>query len=194
MRILALDQATRKSGWAFGVDEHIEQYGVIKSTPAELSAVVGPTTPERWMRHQIRALIVQYAPQIVAFEAVHLGENVRTLITLAEFRGMCIALAEDMGREVMTVTSAEVNHYLHLPVRTKRAQKKARSQFVSTADVFGSVQASDGGSLLLQEDISDSICILRIAETKVRMRALASASRPADALSAAQRGNLPVAR
>lgn len=174
--ILAFDQATQKTGWAIIRDGEITDYGLIKKPARE---------PQRWMRHQMRQVLRDHdGVEAVAFEAVQLTSqkgtgralNAKTALLLAEFRGACVGMIEDMGLPVITITSNEMSRELHLGIGAGRASKKYRAQFFATAEVHGTVQASDGARQLLQEDIADAIILARIAYSKVVVMGYESAS------------------
>lgn len=167
MRVLSLDQATKATGWALGVDRAIERYGLLKRTKAAQTVADMALPPDVWMRYQIVSLVREHRPDVVAFEGVHLGDNPETLIALSMFLGGCVANLHDMGVRVMIIPSYELNHYLHLRIGTGRDAKKSRSQFVATADVFGTVMASDAHQALLDDNIADAVNLLRIAEGKL---------------------------
>lgn len=188
MRILAFDQATVKTGYAFSVDGQIQAYDTLKRPHARQLAVADMVlSSDQWMRRAMRAIIERYQPQYVALECVHLGENVSTLIKLAEFRGKCIAMIEQLGNmRLIDVSSIEVNEYLRLGVGAARAVKKQRAQFFATADVFGQVHAGGEGPLL-PEDTADAVIILRIAETKARIGQLTVDYEAAGNVSGARR-------
>lgn len=167
-RVLAFDQAVHISGWALGVDQTIERYGLLKRTAKTTLSPADRALPsEVWMRYQIVQLVREHRPDVVAFEGVHLGENVETLIALSMFLGGCVANIHDLGVRFMILPSYELNSYLHLRIGTGREVKKSRSQFIATADVFGTVVASDGHQALLDDNISDAVNLLRIAEGKL---------------------------
>lgn len=170
MRILSLDQATKITGWALGVDDAVARYGVLKRTAKNVASVhEAALPPDVWMRYQIVALVRETHPDVVTFEGVHLGENVDTLIALAAFRGACMANIYDLGIRTLTINSYELTEYLHLRVGVSREQKKARSQFIATADVFGTVVASDSNQALLDDNVADAINLLRIAQARVKV-------------------------
>lgn len=171
MKILALDQGTHLTGYAIGVDGAITTVDVLRVPPKKGEPA---DKRQRAMKEKIRQLLFEEQPDHLAVEGVHLGENPATLIMLAEFRGRVIGMAEDLGYFVIDVPSHEVMSYLHLPVGTGRAMKKARAQFVATADVKGQVFATDGGNPLLSEDMADAVILLRCAETTIRLRQIAA--------------------
>lgn len=188
MKILSFDQAVRTTGWALGIDDAIARYGVLKRTAKSvLSASERLLPPEVWMRYEIIKLVRSCAPDVVTFEGVHLGENVDTLIALASFRGACMANVYDLGLKTLSISSYELTEYLHLRVGATRDTKKARSQFIATADVFGSVIASDANQALLDDNISDAVNMLRIAQARIKVGQWEAAAENAPALSNARK-------
>ena len=86
MRLLALDQASRVSGWAFFEDEKLIDYGKIELKEDE----VGPRLVT--LKKEIANLIDKYKVDIVAFEDIQMqssiGSNVVTFKVLAEVYGV----------------------------------------------------------------------------------------------------------
>ncbi len=179
VKIIAFDQATIRSGYAVGLDGVVSpgKYGVLVAHPKKDRT---QAERRRIMKELIREMVHRERPSAVAFEGVFLGQNVSTLIDLAEFRGQCIGAIEDMGIPVIDVSSPEVLEYLHLKVGTPRKHKKERAQFVATADVLGRVYASDNKNPLISEDAADAVILLRIAEAKYRLEHLTAMAATAE--------------
>lgn len=166
MKILALDQATHITGWAFSIDGKLILHGRLKAPSKKYS--------EDWMVDQIVTLMQDRKPDHLALEGVQLQDNPKTLITLAEFRGRIKERARLLHIAVLTVSAPDLNKYLHLNMATARTDRKLRSRWVATADAMGQVYAGDGGNELLPEDTADAINILRIAEGALRWENLPS--------------------
>lgn len=121
------------------------------------------------MAGEIVKLIEQVRPDVVVLEGVHLGRNVQTLITLAEFRGRLLQLCDMRSTSVITVTSPQLMAYLGLKPGTSRERKKERSQFTATALIHGQVYATDGDNPLIDHNAADAVCLLMVAEAKLNL-------------------------
>jgi Holliday junction resolvasome RuvABC endonuclease subunit len=177
MRLLAFDQATHLTGWAM-LDDSLPEgnqitWGVLRCQPTKGEDI---HKRGRRMKRLIKDHLLTSNPDYVSFEGVFLGENPQTVIDLATFRGKCIGMAEDQGFPVILVEIHETMTHLHLKPGVSRKNKKARAQFVATADLFGTVYASDGKKPLLSEDEADAVVLLRITEGKVRLTRLVEAA------------------
>lgn len=171
-RILALDQAPDVTGWALRADTVTGyDWGVIK---APALSKRGGLTEAHWMKYRITELIEAWKPGWLAIEGVYIGKNPETGIALAEFRGRILSYCEDHSLPCLTVSIPETMDYLHLHPGTPRKLKKSRAQFFATALVQGQVYATHGGNTLIEVDAADAICILEIAEAKLRAMAWAA--------------------
>lgn len=173
--VLSLDQAPEVTGWAFKLPDDTIAYDTI-TAPSPKKCQKQGTTQSLWMAQEIIKLIEQVRPQAVALEGLFLGKNPRTLMGLAEFRGMLMWICHQRSTPVITVTSPDVMRYLGLSIGTLRERKKQRSQFMATVLVFGQVYASDGANQLIQVDSSDAIVILMIAEARWRLERMVAES------------------
>lgn len=174
-RLLALDQSTRLTGWAFQEDDGPIEYGAIK-TPSRIASGKGDMTAADFQLDEIYSLATKHSPDYVAIEEVHLGPNPRVLITLAEFRGRLIERIIDRTNcgPVIPVSSNDMKSYMHFGFKVGRELKKDRARFTATAIIKGETLAMSEPENWIGEDESDAICILMIAWSKVRIAELSS--------------------
>jgi crossover junction endodeoxyribonuclease RuvC len=106
--------------YVLGIDPGLSRcgYGVVAQEPAGLRAIAvgvlrtdpGHATPERLAELQtdIRALLVEHAPQVVAVERVLFQVNVRSAISVAQAAGIAMAEAAAAGCEVIEYSPNQV--------------------------------------------------------------------------------------
>ena len=145
MRLLALDQASRTSGYAVFIDEKLEDYGTF--------TVSDDSIGERLfkIREKVAQLIADYGIDYVAFEDIQLqnnSNNVQTFKILAEVFGIVYELATELGIPNEAVFSNSWKSTCGIKGRTRPDQKKNAQAFVTST--YG-VKAS--------QDASDAICI-----------------------------------
>lgn len=174
-RLLALDQSTRLTGWAFQQDDGPITYGTIK-TPSRIASGKGDMTAADYQLDEIYSLATKHGPDYVAIEEVHLGPNPRVLITLAEFRGRLIETLDYRANngKIISVSSNDMKSYVHFGFKANRQMKKDRSRFTATAIIKGETLAIAEPENWIDEDASDAICILMIAWSKIRIAELSS--------------------
>lgn len=170
--VLGLDQAPNLTGWA---TQDIEgyHYGVIHA-PAEKKLPAAWTSQSFWMASQIARLIENICPDYVALEGLFLGKNPGVLMTLAEFRGMLLWVCLERKIEVVSVSAPELTKHLGLHVGVTRKQRKARSQFMATAMVFGNAHALQEN--LIGEDESDALNIWQVAQARLNLERMVAES------------------
>lgn len=147
MRILALDQASRVSGFAIFEDGKLINYGVFKTTEDEM--------PKRLLtiRNKIYKLIIDNNIDKVYFEDIQLQKtvlnNVSTFKALSEVIGVISESCEEWGIPAESVHATTWKASIGIPTREKRPiQKKLAKEYALKA--YG-VKAS--------EDASDAIGI-----------------------------------
>jgi len=107
MRVLGLDPGSVHTGW-----------GVIDFAGAALSArgwgrispPAGAPLGERLgvLAAELRRLLAEHRPELVALERVFFGKNARSLIVLAEARGVLLAAIAECGTPLAEVAPAMV--------------------------------------------------------------------------------------
>ena len=113
MFVLGIDPGLSRCG--YGVVEQIPgsgsqrtrneavALGVIRTDPAEPHAVRLAT-----QMRELRALIEEFGPSVVAVERVFFQVNVRTAIGVAQVAGLTMAIASAAGAEVVEYTPTQI--------------------------------------------------------------------------------------
>lgn len=147
MRILALDQSSRVSGWAFFNDDELIEYGKI-----DLSNE--PQVGERLhkLRCLIRDMIQELKIEKVILEDIYLDNqkvnNVYTFKTLAEVFGVLFELCIDLDIPVEAVLAKTWKTTLNIQGKTRNEQKKSAQDWVQKKY-----------NIKLSQDEADAICI-----------------------------------
>ena len=99
MKVLAFDQSTRRSGWAYFVDGQYIKSGVVDMFKSTLD------TDERSfeMAKELWKIIKKYKPDELVIEQVQNQSNTKTVIILARLAGMVIGYAEAHGIKTHTI-------------------------------------------------------------------------------------------
>lgn len=126
MRILGIDPGIGIVGYAlinFEGDEHVlEASGSIQTDKND-------STPKRLLDifNDLSTIISEYNPDCVALEKLYFFKNQKTIIPVAEARGVILACAEKFKKEVFEYTPIEVKQVL---TGYGRASKKEVEQMV----------------------------------------------------------------
>ena len=103
MNLLAIDQASRVSGWAFFKDGQLKQFGKIELTDEDIG------TRLVVLRQEVKSLIDKYEINEVAFEDIQLqssvGSNVLTFKVLASVYGNILEMLTEMKINYIIVPS-----------------------------------------------------------------------------------------
>lgn len=146
MKILALDQASHISGWAYFENNKLTKYGVIKTDEENIG--------ERLLhiRNEIKQLINTLDIDQLIIEDIQLqnniGGNVKTFKILAEVFGVIYELATEEEVPVIAVLSSVWKSKLGIKGKARAEQKRAAQQYV--VDTYG---------IKPIQDICDAICI-----------------------------------
>ena len=146
-KLLAFDQSTAKTGWAFFIDNQLDDYGVfnkakIKDTPERI----------RSMFLEIITKIEELNPDKVIVEAVQQQASPATSMMLSQLQGMIIGYLYEHGIPVESPMPTQWRHLLGFTQGkgVKREELKEQSiQYVN--EIFGIETASD--------DMAEAICI-----------------------------------
>lgn len=145
-RLLALDQASKVTGWAIFEDGELKSYGKI--------SLDDPNTDIRLvqLRQDIQTLIADYNINEVIFEDIqqqnNVANNVQTFKVLAEVYGVVSELLQELQIPHSTVLAASWKSTLGIKGRTRAEQKKNAQLYVE----------QNYGVHVIQ-DIADAICI-----------------------------------
>lgn len=149
MTILALDQASRTSGWALYENGKLIKYGKFTYEDEDFGERLFK------IRKKIKELIDTYLPNEIIFEDIQLqssyGNNVDTFKKLAEVFGIVYELATELGipnRAVISTVWKSKLGLLHGKGQDRTAQKREAQVWVS--NTYG-IKAT--------QDEIDAICI-----------------------------------
>ena len=145
-RLLALDQASKVTGWAIFEDGELKSYGKI--------SLDDPNTDIRLvqLRQDIQTLVADYNIDEVIFEDIqqqnNVANNVQTFKVLAEVYGVVSELLQEIQIPHSTVLAASWKSTLGIKGRTRAEQKKNAQLYVE----------QNYGIHVIQ-DIADAVCI-----------------------------------
>lgn len=145
-RLLALDQASKVTGWAIFEDGELKSYGKI--------SLDDPNTDIRLvqLRQGIQTLVADYNIDEVIFEDIqqqnNVANNVQTFKVLAEVYGVVSELLQEIQISHSTVLAASWKSTLGIKGRTRAEQKKNAQLYVE----------QNYGIHVIQ-DIADAVCI-----------------------------------
>ena len=142
MRILALDQASRTTGWCVFEDGQLVKYG--KFTYADENFGLRLCK----IRNKVKSLIEEYNIDKLIFEDIQMQENVETFKKLAEVFGVIYELATELALPNTAVLSSTWKSYLGIKGKTRDPQKASAAEYV--ANTFG---------IKPTQDECDAICI-----------------------------------
>ena len=129
MRLLALDQSSRITGWAFFKDGELQEYGKIDLTTDDIGLRLNQ------LRDRIVELIMNFDIDEVAFEDIYMDgqrvNNVATFKVLAEVFGVCYELFTDMEIKNTAVLAGTWKSTLGIKGKTRPEQKRAAQQWVT---------------------------------------------------------------
>ena len=122
MRLLALDQSSRVSGYAIFIDGKLETYGKIDLKQEDVG--------ERLVifRRKVSELIADYDIDEIAFEDIYMDgkkvNNVSTFKVLAEVFGICDELFTELNIKNTAVLAGTWKSSLGIKGTTRPEQKK----------------------------------------------------------------------
>ena len=148
MKILALDQSSRVTGWAVFADGALQEYGNFDAENA------GTDIGNRltYIRDKVTALIDKYNIQKVLIEEIQLqntvGNNVVTYKKLAYVQAVLIQMLDELKLPYEIIASSSWKSTLGIRGRARAEQKKNAQLYVNTT--YG-IKAT--------QDECDAICI-----------------------------------
>lgn len=147
MRILALDQASRITGWAIFDGGELIEYGAID---ASRYSDLGDRLYT--LRNSVKNIITEFKIDKVILEDIFLDEqkvnNIQTFKVLAEVFGVLYELCVELKIPVEAVLAGTWKSSLHIKGRTRPEQKKSAREWVLNNYNIKTVQ-----------DAADAICI-----------------------------------
>ena len=148
MKVLALDQSTRVTGWAVFADDALQEYGKFDAENA--GADIGKRLT--YIREKVRALIDKYDIQKILIEEIQLqntvGNNVVTYKKLAYVQAILIQMFDELRLPYEIIASSSWKSTLSIKGRARAEQKKNAQIYVNT--IYG-IKAT--------QDECDAICI-----------------------------------
>lgn len=146
-KLLAFDQSTAKTGWAFFDGEKLIEYGVINKTKIK-------NTPDRIraMYLDVISIISQFHPDKVIVEAVQQQASPATSMMLSQLQGMIIGYLYEHNIVVESPLPSQWRKQLgfHQGQGVKRDDLKTQS-LSYVRDTYGIETESD--------DMAEAICI-----------------------------------
>lgn len=145
-RLLALDQASKVTGWAIFEDGKLKSYGKISLDDSNTDIRLVQ------LRQGIQTLVTDYNIDEVIFEDIqqqnNVANNVQTFKVLAEVYGVVSELLQEIQIPHSTVLAASWKSTLGIKGRTRAEQKKNAQLYVE----------QNYGIHVIQ-DIADAVCI-----------------------------------
>lgn len=146
MRLLALDQASKVSGWSIFIDGELKDWGHLTTHQDEVGLRLADI-------HQfIISKVQKWNINTIAFEDIQLqssvGNNVKTFKVLANVYGVVLMTAVELNKTYLAVPSSTWKSFLKIKGRTRPEQKRNAQQYV--LQKYG-IKAT--------QDECDSICI-----------------------------------
>ena len=124
-KILALDQASKTTGWAIATRKGVKKSGLIK---------VDPDLPYlerlRLMREQIQELIWKTNPSYVVFEDIQYQRNASAFQILGMLQGIIIAELFDNNLDFFIVPSVTWKSYCGIKGKNRMVQKENSIKYV----------------------------------------------------------------
>ena len=146
MKLLALDQSSRISGWAVFDNNKLIAHGKIVTTHPDIGDRLN------CIRKEVISLIDKYNIEEVVFEDIQLqsgiANNVATFKILAEVFGVLEELFTEIHMPHQAVLSTVWKSGLSIKGRERATQKKNAQKFIT-----------DTYNLRMSEDESDAACI-----------------------------------
>ena len=146
MRLLALDQSSRITGWAVFDEDQLIEFGKFTANHSDVGERLN------YIRKQVINLIENYEIDEVVFEDIQLqsnvANNVQTFKALAEVFGVLYELFVDLKMPRTAVLSTVWKSTLNIKGKDRAAQKKAAQNWVETTY-----------NLKPTQDECDAICI-----------------------------------
>lgn len=144
--VLALDQASKTSGYAVYRDNKLETYGKFTYDDPDIDKRLVK------IRQKVADLIAIFAPDEVVYEDIqqqnNIANNVATFKVLAEVYGVISELLESLGMKHSSVLAATWKSSLGIKGRTRPEQKKEAQEYVTR--LYG---------IKPTQDECDAICI-----------------------------------
>lgn len=144
MKIIALDQATKITGYSVWVNGKLKRHGILKSDVDENN----PILRMELMYKRVRELIKREKPDFVALEGVFYSGRISTYNQLANMQGVIFGILFEFDIGFVVIEPTAWKAYCGIEGRAREAQKRSAIQRVH--DIY-KVDA--------EEDACEAICI-----------------------------------
>lgn len=136
MRLLALDQSTKHTGYAIYDGDKLTKYGVINAAEDAL-----PFARMKEMREKIAALIAETRPEFVVFEQVQYQQNQKVYSQLSQMQGVVMGVLFDAETPFYIVEPMKWKSYAKVHGK-KRAEQKAYTMSLAK-EKYGVIATED---------------------------------------------------
>lgn len=154
-RVIALDQASQKTGYAIFEDGVLIDYG-IKQVPDTIEISERITQ----MRHWLVSMINQWEINWLALENIHYQGNPQTLIALGRLLGALEATGADMLKgNVLIVAPGTWRNHCQVKGSKRNQQKEGAQNFVKQKY-----------KVSVSQDAADAICLGEYASHQTRFK------------------------
>lgn len=144
IRVIALDQATEKTGYAIFEDGNLLDYGIKQ---IETSKETGERITE--LRHWLVSMMYQWDINYLGLENIHYQGNPQTLISLGRLLGALEATGADMlDGNVIIVPPGTWRNYCKIKGNKRNQQKEGAQDFVKQKY-----------KISVSQDAADAICL-----------------------------------
>ena len=143
MIILALDQATKISGFSVWKDGELSDFGRFE--------VKNNDTIERMrcVYDNVEALVDKYNPDIVAIEAVQYQQNQKVYSVLSQLQGVLFSLFFGRGIDFTIIEPAKWKASAGINTRAKRDEQKIESMIIVEERYGKSVTDDESDAILM---------------------------------------------
>lgn len=143
MKILALDQSTKHTGWSLWIDEQLIDYGVI-----DVDDNIPATERMKIMGEKVAAIIDKRNPKHVVIEQVQFQRNYKVYSQLSQLQGVLFQILFERKINFTLVEPTKWRSCVGVKGRNRGEQKAAAIQAVY-----------DKYEVKVTDDIADSIGI-----------------------------------
>lgn len=143
-KILALDQATKITGYSIFTNGKLKKYGTLVVDVEEKN----PIERMRQMDSELRKLIHKINPDYIVFENVQFQKNRGTFKTLSQMQGILMGICFELNMGFTIIEPSAWKSFCGINGKNRKEQKKDTQRFVK-----------EKYKLELDEDCSDAIGI-----------------------------------
>jgi len=144
IKILAIDQSTKCTGWSLWKDEELSDYGLLESDKTEKN----PIERMQQMYFMIKDLIINRKPDYVVIESVQFQSNYRTYSQLSQMQGIIFSILFELDIGFNIIEATAWRKFCNIQGRKRIEQKASTIQMVRDRFVLN-----------VGEDIADAIGI-----------------------------------